>query len=88
MKLKYSFEAVDMGEEIILVPVGEGASSVHGILKINNEGREILDLLKSETTQERIVETLSAKYENDIESLRLYVGKVLNTLQSSGLLDE
>ena len=88
MKLKYSFEAVDMGEEIILVPVGEGASSVHGILKINNEGREILELLKSETTQERIVETLSAKYENDIESLRLYVGKVLNTLQSSGLLDE
>ena len=88
MKLKYSFELVEMGEEIIFVPVGEGAGAVHGILKLNNQAREILDLLTKETTKEQIVEVLAAKYENDVDSLCLYVERVLVYLQSIGLLDE
>lgn len=86
MKLKYTFEAVDMGDEIICVPVGEGAAEVQGVLKLNREGREILDLLKEETTEEAIVSVLAAKYENDRAILADYVRDVLDRLHDAGLL--
>ena len=86
MKLKYTLETVDMGDEIIVIPIGEGASEVHGILKINKEGREILDLLKEDTTEETIIFTLSKKYENDHKELERYVHKAIEMLSSNGLL--
>ena len=88
MKLKYTFEMVDMGEEIICVPVGEGATKVHGVLKVNSEGREILDFLKEESTEDNIVSALAAKYENDWATLSGYVRIVLDNLRAAGLLVE
>ena len=88
MKLKYTFDSVDMGEEIIAVPVGEGSIPVHGVLKLNKEGCEILDLLKTDTTEEQIVSALTAKYENERDQLAGYVHGVVETLQNANLLDE
>ena len=86
MKLKYTFEPVEMDEEIIFVPVGEGASQVRGVLKMNAEAREIVEMLKKETTETAIVDALHAKYENDIETLTFYVTRVVNNLRSAGIL--
>ncbi len=88
MKLKYSFEAINMGEEIIFVPVGEGAAQVHGVLKLNPQGQEILELLEKETTIDQIVETLSAKYNNSKNDLVDYVNSVLDVLRDANLLNE
>ena len=87
MRLKYSFESVDMGDEIILVPVGENSNEVHGVVKLNREGLEIVNLLKEDTTLDSIVETLSNKYENDRNTITLWVKKAINTLNESGLID-
>lgn len=62
MKLKYSFEAVNMGNEIIMVPVGDNADQVHGVLKMNNEGQEIVNMLMNETDADSIINSLSEKY--------------------------
>ena len=88
MKLKYDFESIDMGDEIIFVPVGDGARQVHGVLKLNAEGKEILDLLKEKTTEHDIINELSAKYENDRQTLVNYVRKIIHTLQEAGLIEE
>ena len=88
MKLKYSFEEVDMGEEIISVPVGKGAEEIHGVLKLNQEGKEILNLLKDNITEEKIVESLCNKYDNDYETLKGYVKQVINTLRKANLIEE
>ncbi|MBR0463696.1 MAG: PqqD family protein [Clostridia bacterium] len=88
MKLKYSFETVDMGEEIISVPVGEGVEKIHGILKHNKEGQEILEQLEEDTTEEQIVDVLASKYENDRETLAAYVHRTVETLRNAGLIEE
>ena len=88
MKLKYSFEAINMGEEIIFVPVGEGSAQVQGVLKLNPQGQEILELLEKETTIDQIVETLSAKYNNSKNDLVDYVNSVLDVLRDANLLNE
>lgn len=87
MKLKYSFESVDMGDEIILVPVGEGANEVKGVIKLNKEGLEIVELLKNNITKDQIVKLLSAKYENDWHTLSGWVDKVIYSLTAAGLVD-
>ena len=86
MKLICQFEAVDMADEIIAVPVGEKSDELHGVLKLNAAGREILELLKEETTEEAIVEALAAKYENDRKELAGYVHKFAEELAQKGLL--
>ena len=88
MKLKFTFEMVDMGEEIICVPVGEGAAQVHGVLKLNKEGQEILELLKEETNEETIVAALAAKYENERNILTGYVRSIVENLRNAGLIAE
>ena len=88
MKLKYTFEAVNLGDEIVSVPVGNGATQVHGVLKLNREGQEILKLLEVETSEEQVVEALAAKYENDRATLAAYVHAVLDKLRAADLLEE
>lgn len=88
MKLKNTFESVNMGDEIIMVPVGKSAEQVHGVLKLNEAGQEIVKLLVQETSEEEIVRFLSGKYENDAETLKKFVRQVVETLRSNNLIEE
>ena len=88
MKLKYTFESIDMGDEIVAVPVGEGADKVRGMLKLNKEGLEILELLKDNMTEEEILKRLSDKYNNDRDTLITYIRKVTSLLKNADLIEE
>ena len=86
MKLKYSFETVEMGNEYVSVPIGESANVLRGVIKLNHEGAEILDLLKTETTEEQIIDTIAAKYENDRETIARYVHQAIKVLRENDLI--
>ena len=88
MKLKYSFETVNMGEERIMVPVGESANQVGGVIKLNVAGLEIVELLKKEKDEEEIVSLLSDKYENGRSAIAGYVHGVIETLREHDLIEE
>lgn len=88
MKLKCSFEIVDMGDELIAVPVGAEAANMRGVLKVNKEGAEILQLLESEQDESKIVEKLAEKYDNDRAILANHVRSFLETLLKEGFLSE
>ncbi len=88
MKLKYHFDAVDMGDEIISVPVGDGAEQVQGVLRLNHSGNEIMELLKDEITEDKIIRILEAKYDNGKEELAEYVDGAIKTLAGAGLIEE
>ena len=64
MKLKCNFEFIDMGDETIAVPVGEGADRVKGVLKLNDTGKEILEFLRQDMAIEKIVSSLEEKYDD------------------------
>ncbi len=88
MKLKCSFEAVNMGNEIVAVPVGDSANQVHGILKLNESGLEIIKLLEEETNTEKIIDTLTKKYDNDVDALYKDVSDIIDVLRCNGLIIE
>ena len=87
MKLKYAFENVEMGDEIISVPVGDDAYQIHGVVKLNQSGMEIMDMLKQNVTVEAMVDKLSSKYDNEIEDLHNYVLNVIKVLREAGLIE-
>lgn len=87
MKLKYNFEDVNMGEEIVAVPVGNDAGQVHGVVKMNKAGNIIFNLLKKETTKNKIIDELSTIFDDGKETLEGYVNDVLKELQEFKLLE-
>ena len=87
MKLKCDLEAVEMEDEIICVPVGSNADAIHGILKMNKSGKQILDMLKEETDVEHIVKKITEKYDNDPAQICIYVNKIVDILRDAGLID-
>lgn len=88
MKLKGTFEPVDMGDEIVMVPVGNNTGKVQGIIKLDPAGKEILDLLTAYDNEDEVVRVLTEKYENDEETLKAYVGKVVAMLRNNSLIEE
>ena len=88
MKLKYLFEAVDMGEEIFAVPVGEGSEQLHGILKLNKEGYDIVKNLEKDISEDKLVSILSTEYGVSVISIANYVHDAIDILRYNGLLEE
>lgn len=88
MKLKYTFDAVDMGDEIVAVPVGDGADQIHGVVKLNKSGQEIMELLKNDITMEGIIDILAEKYDNSREDLIIHVTRVIDVLYNAGVIDK
>ncbi|MBR1739726.1 MAG: hypothetical protein IJ737_05475 [Ruminococcus sp.] len=61
MKLNKDFVTHDAGKESMLVPMGGAKFS--GLVKGNKMLGEVLELLKTDTTEEKIVSALRSKYE-------------------------
>ena len=87
MKLKYDFETVEMGDEIIMVPIGKSAEKIHGIIKLNKEGQEIVNLLLCNTNENEIVHQLIKKYSEE-KNLDKYVHEVIVTLRQNDLIED
>lgn len=88
MKIKYEVEFVDTGEEFICVPLGDKENHVSGVLKMNQGAKEIVELLKDDTSETCMLDYLESKYDNDTQVLKQYIQSVVETLRKNGLLDE
>lgn len=88
MKLKYKFEAVDMIDEIVAVPVGDGAEKVNGVVKLNKAALEIFNCLLQDTTTESIVAHLTSVYDDAPDVLMNYVNETVNILRQADLIEE
>lgn len=86
MKLKKQFVTKDMGDTQVMVAVGGAAFS--GVVRSNSTAAYIVDLLKEETTKERIVAAMLERYEVSEEKASVDVEKILDTLRGIGALDE
>lgn len=85
MKLKDSFVTYDSDGEQIMVSTGADFS---GLVRSNKTAAFIVEQLKAETTQKKIVDNVLAKYDADRAVVEADVKKVLYTLRKIGALDE
>ena len=87
MKLKYTFEFVDMGEETIAVPVGPGADELLGILKLNKEAYAIMNKLSDGISIDDIINEIVEQYGLECNAARKYVESLLKQLDDLELLE-
>ena len=85
MKLKESYITHDSdGEQILL----DTSSSFAGLIRNNKTAAFIVECLKEDTTQEKIVEAMLEKYDAPKDVLAKDVSDVIEKLRKVGALDE
>ena len=85
MKLKDTYITHDSdGEQILL----DTSSSFAGLIRNNKTAAFIVECLKEETTEEKIVEAMFEKYDAPKDVLAKDVSDVIEKLRKVGDLDE
>ena len=85
MELKETYITHDSdGEQILL----DTSSSFVGLIRNNKTAAFIVECLKEDTTQEKIVEAMFEKYDAPKEVLAKDVSDVIEKLRKVGALDE
>ena len=85
MKLKDNYITHDSdGEQILL----DTSSSFAGLIRNNKTAAFIVECLKEDTTEEKIVEAMLEKYDAPKDVLAKDVSDVIEKLRKVGALDE
>ena len=88
MKFKDGVIIAKNGDEHIIVAAGEAGQMFSGMIKMNSTAAFIAELLQSEITEERLIDSLLEKYEVTPEQARHAVLSVLEKFRSAGLTSE
>ena len=86
MKLKNEFIVHETDRESLLVPTG--AAEFSGLVKGNKTFGAILELLKTEITENAIIAAMTERFDAPEEVIRSDVQKALSELKKIGALDE
>lgn len=85
MKLKKEYVTHNDGEQQMMV---DTSAKFSGLVRNNKTAAYIVDLLKSEITEEQIVAKMLEKYNVEESVLKKDVRRILDTLRSVGAIDE
>ncbi len=85
MKLKKEFMTHMDGENQMMVDV---SAKFSGLVRSNKTAAEIVNLLKSDTTEEKIVSAMLKKYDVSESVLKQDVHRIIETLRGIGAVDE
>lgn len=86
MKLKPEYLIQDIENTQYMVSIGNGATN--RIIRNNKTAAFIVNLLQEETTPEKIVDAMCAKYDAPREVIAADVEEILNTLRKVNALEE
>ena len=86
MKLKSTIILRKIAGETILVPVGEDAVRVNGLITVNEVGALICEQLKEERTVDALVAAVTAQFDVDAQTARADIASFVHTLEENDLL--
>ena len=86
MRLKDGINTLDIDGTQFLVPAG--AEDFRSIIRSNETAAVIVELLREETSAERIVDVMCAEYDAPRETVAADVEEILGQLRTAGALEE
>lgn len=87
MKRKDGFIVRQIADQNVAVAVGEASRNFRGMIKLNDTGLMIWNLLEDDVTENGIVAALTERYEVDDETARADVRRFLSVLTEAGVLE-
>lgn len=85
MKLKKEFITHNDGDQQMMV---DTSAKFSGLLRSNKTAAEIIELLKTNVTEEQIIAAMQKKYDVPEATLKADVHKIIETLRSVGAIHE
>ena len=87
MIIKDGFVLQELVDDYIVVPVGDKADQIHGIIKLNSTGAFLWKLLsQNDQTEESLVKALTEQYTTDLGTAREDVTDFINVIKAYGCL--
>lgn len=87
MKVKEGFVLRSVGKEHVVISIGKAVSVLNGIIKLNDSGVLLWNLLKDGTDKSALVTALQQEYGIDAERAEHDVGAFLATLNRVGCIE-
>lgn len=87
MKIKNGFLLRQVGEQNVVVAVGEESRNFNGIIRLNNTGRFLWEKLQNETSENGLVSAMLTEYDVDEATAKNDIADFLSTLKEADLLD-
>ena len=88
MQIKGEFTLREVAGEILVIPIGESALSLNGMIILNPVSKVIWESLEKGASQEEIVKAVTDLFEVDAEEARGDICEFLNELRKLDMLDE
>ena len=87
MKIKKGFIVRKIGGQNVAVAVGEASKEFNGMIKLNETGKFLWDLLEKGALIDELVEKVLEEYEVDESTARADVEKFVENLKELGALE-
>ncbi|MCI8291543.1 MAG: PqqD family protein [Eubacterium sp.] len=88
MKLKNGIVTNSIDGESFAIATGDAAKEFNGLIKNNPTAAFIFELLKTEQTEDSIVDAMLEKYEVDEPTVRADVKELIDLLKSKNLIED
>ena len=87
MKIKSGFVIREIAGQSVVVALGEASRSFNGIIKLNETGRVMWDVLAQGAEKEDVVCKILSEYDVDKETVEKDVDAFVNTLKENNILE-
>ena len=87
MKVKSGFVVREIAGQSVVIALGDAGKIFNGLIKLNETGRMIWDMLTFGAEREQIVDSLAEAYDVDREVLERDCDAFLQTLREKNILE-
>ncbi|MBI9008559.1 MAG: PqqD family protein [Tenericutes bacterium] len=87
MKIKSNYVLREIGDQFVVVPIGEEAIKFNGIITLNNSGKFLFKQLQEDKQITDLVEAILDKYEVSEAKASKDVQNFINILKENDLLE-
>lgn len=84
---KKDFILREVADEFILVPTGDAARELQGIISLNSVGAEIWKQIEGGKEPDEIIRNLTEQYEADSEQIEEDVNQFIGEMNQAGLIE-
>lgn len=88
MKRNANFLLREVADSVVVVPVGQAARSFPGMMRLNESGRFLWELLSEAQTEESLVDAMVNRYDVNRTQAAADVAAFLARIRSVGALEE
>lgn len=87
MKIKEGFVLREVAGKNMVIATGEASKEFHGMIVLNDTGREVWSGLQNGDEIETIIERISEKYDEKKEKIEQDVLRLTEQMQKAGFLE-